>query len=758
MEIKHKNTYIKQKILIPLAAVLFFLLSTSVFSIFKLQNRHITDIVQSKLIGVQSLFEQLLEDDTRMIDSQIDYLYSSASLKSAWLHKDRARLYNLSLPIFNNIHEKYSITHFYYISTDRECILRLHNPDKYGDIIDRFTLDTAIQTGNSSHGIELGTFGTFTLRVVRPWLIDGIISGYIELGMEITHLTPKLKNSLGSELYLAIEKKYLSKENWIEGQKMMAIDGNWDEFQHFVIVDRTNELEIHQLDEKLNLGHTAHKNEVFSGNDGKKKYRGGTVPIIDAGGRDIGDIVVMNDITEEIKDLYSFIIILAVISFIISQVMMVFFHNYIGGIEDDLVNTHDELTREIDQHKQTEKELNRYQDHLKDLVREATEALNISNKELKDDINKRKKVEKELKKQTNFVMNLYESLSHPFYVIDANDYSIVMANSAASMGDSDDCNTCYKKTHNLDEPCSSPDYPCLLDEVKKSGKPVNIEHIHIDKNGESQIHDIHGYPIFDDDGNVVQMIEYVLDITEKRRMEEEKNLLESQLNMSQKLETIGELVDTVAHEINTPAGIIAAHADALLIQMEDGEKCADELKMIRKQTRRISKYTRSLLEYSRRVPFQPVKTDIPSLMDECLFILGHRFRALDISIIKSYHSDLPELTLDKLQIEQVFINLLNNAIDAISKNGKIEIFAKANSNSNIIIEIKDNGHGILESDIEKVFDSFFTTKSTTRGTGLGLSITKAIIQRHNGEISVRNISGSGAAFTITLPIINGDFT
>ena len=156
MEIKHKNTYIKQKILIPLAAVLFFLLSTSVFSIFKLQNRHITDIVQSKLIGVQSLFEQLLEDDTRMIDSQIDYLYSSASLKSAWLHKDRARLYNLSLPIFNNIHEKYSITHFYYISTDRECILRLHNPDKYGDIIDRFTLDTAIQTGNSSHGIELG--------------------------------------------------------------------------------------------------------------------------------------------------------------------------------------------------------------------------------------------------------------------------------------------------------------------------------------------------------------------------------------------------------------------------------------------------------------------------------------------------------------------------------------------------------------------------------------------------------------------------
>jgi len=668
----NKNTNIKNKILFPLAGVLFILLSVSVFSIFKLQNRHITAIVKSKLTGIQNLFSQLLEDDSRMIASQIDYLEGSASLKAAWTHKDRSRLYNLSLPIYQNIREKYDITHFYFIEKDKQCVLRVHNPDRYGDIIDRFTLNKAMSTGEPVHGIELGVFGTFTLRVVRPWWIDGKIAGYIELGMEINHITPKLKNSLGSEVFLAIDKDFLSRENWEEGQRMLGLTGKWDRFPNFVIADNTIDLEINELDNKLNVDHALKKNVILSGDKGKQKYRGGSVPIIDAGGRDIGAIVVLNDITEKVRDLYSFIIIIAVISFIISQVMMVFFHNYIGGIENDLTITHSSLTNEIEQHKQTEKKLHKYQDHLKELVTEATHALNNSNQELKNDISKRKVIEKELKLQSKFVMSLYESLSYPFYVINVEDYSIVLANSAAGGIGNDNCSTCFQKTHFIKEPCFGLGHPCPLEEVVRTGKPVNVEHIHHDKDGKQYIHDIHGYPIFDENGKVVQMIEYMLDITDKRKIEEEKNKLESQLNMSQKLETIGELVDTVAHEINTPTGVIAANADAVLLQMEENDKYAQEFAMIRKQTRRISKYTRSLLEYSRRAPFRPESSKISEILDECLYLLGHRFRAMNIEIEKTYQNDLHDIIIDKLQIEQVFINLLNNAIDSIEKTEKLQ--------------------------------------------------------------------------------------
>ena len=122
--------------------------------------------------------------------------------------------------------------------------------------------------------------------------------------------------------------------------------------------------------------------------------------------------------------------------------------------------------------------------------------------------------------RTEFMETVLESLTHPFYVIDARDYTIQIANSAAHLADRTGAATCHALPHRKNEPCGSKDHPCPLEIVKKTRKPVTVEHIHFDKDGTTRNVEVHGFPIFDNDGNIVQMIEYCLDITDRKKVEE----------------------------------------------------------------------------------------------------------------------------------------------------------------------------------------------------------------------------------------------
>ena len=135
------------------------------------------------------------------------------------------------------------------------------------------------------------------------------------------------------------------------------------------------------------------------------------------------------------------------------------------------------------------------------------------------DITERKRAEEKIQQQNEFLSSMLDSLTHPFYVIDANDYTVKLANQAAKMGDLSENTTCHLLTHNSRQPCHGADHVCPLEEVKKTKKPAVVEHLHYDKDGNTRIVEIHGYPIFDSEGNVIQMIEYCLDITERKQSE-----------------------------------------------------------------------------------------------------------------------------------------------------------------------------------------------------------------------------------------------
>ena len=259
---------------------------------------------------------------------------------------------------------------------------------------------------------------------------------------------------------------------------------------------------------------------------------------------------------------------------------------------------------------------------------------------------------------------------------------------------------------------------------------------------------------------------YYLNLKRIKSEEARKNLekiqeYQEQLNHSARLASIGELVDSVAHEINTPMGIISAHADSILLQEEKSNIYKEELEIIKKQTKRVSEYTKSLLSFSKRIAFNPEKVDVKDLVNESLYLLQPRFREKNIQVIKDIPADGIKIFGDKRQLEQVLINIFNNAMDSFTTNGQIFVQLKETnvltnkiSHDQVVecvsLSITDNGIGIIKDNLNKIFDPFYSTKEKN-GTGLGLSITKSIIQRHKGNIEVKSEIGKGTTFTIVIP-------
>jgi len=360
-----------------------------------LHQRNITEEVKKCRDSVQTLFDEHLEEDSRLMNGLIDFLKKDKQLQNAWLTKDRDLLLSYAKPLFENMHSKYRVTHFYFHGLDKVCFLRVHEPSRYGDHIDRFTMGRAVREGKPVYGIELGPLGTFTLRVVYPWWIDDKLVGYIELGEEIEHVTQKIKKTLNVELFVAINKSYLNRAGWEEGMKMLSRNGNWDLLQDFTIVDYTFKCAFNKIPAKIMQNTaTSHKNRkdlLLEIKINDRNYRTGFVSLIDAGGRDVGDIIVMKDITEKQASLRILSVILAAICTGFGIVLFALLYFYINHIEHRLITSHEKLKTEIKEREKTEEKLRHAHDELEVKVKERTaeltatiEKLTVANRELAD--------------------------------------------------------------------------------------------------------------------------------------------------------------------------------------------------------------------------------------------------------------------------------------------------------------------------------------------------------------------------------------
>lgn len=246
-------------------------------------------------------------------------------------------------------------------------------------------------------------------------------------------------------------------------------------------------------------------------------------------------------------------------------------------------------------------------------------------------------------------------------------------------------------------------------------------------------------------------------------LDEERHELKSQLYHAHKLVSVGQLAGGVAHEINNPLAIIESES-GMIRDMLDPEMGLDaspdairqELEEIDKAVRRARGITQKILSFVRKTDPKLEECDINRLLDDVVSgVKEQEFNVSDINLVKAYADDLPGLYLDPDLMRQVFLNLVNNASDAVEAGDTITLTTEKGDNC-VKITVADTGKGMSPDQLEKIFMPFYTTKKVGKGTGLGLAISLNIVEGFGGRMEVRSTPGEGTAFTVVLPLPGSD--
>lgn len=316
--------------------------------------------------------------------------------------------------------------------------------------------------------------------------------------------------------------------------------------------------------------------------------------------------------------------------------------------------------------------------------------------------------------------------------------------------------------HELWGKSSTPCPGCPLPQILETGLPQHSEK----QTPDGRFWFCRGYPVRNEQGNIIGIVEVHLDITERKKAEEEKAKIQQELFQAQKMEAIGTLAGGIAHDFNNLLTAIQGCLDLALIKTEEGSSLQKELLEVQKAVQRASQLTKQLLLFSRRHPirFEPVLVN--RIVDDLLSML-HRLIGENIEIVTSLDPHLWSVLGDSGTIEQILLNLAVNARDAMPQGGTLtiktenivldELYCKmvpeAKPGRYVRISVSDTGIGMSPEVVSRIFEPFYSTKKPGKGTGLGLAVVYGIVKQHNGFIHVYSEPGQGTEFKIYFPAV-----
>ncbi len=305
---------------------------------------------------------------------------------------------------------------------------------------------------------------------------------------------------------------------------------------------------------------------------------------------------------------------------------------------------------------------------------------------------------------------------------------------------------CYEITHRQDSPCNGNEHPCPLTETLASGKPSQATHNHVDKDGQFIHYSISCYPLMEG-GRPVGAVEISRDITQDVQVQK-------MMMQQEKLASIGRLSAGVAHEINNPLTTILTSAMLIQEDLDKDDPAHEEMSTIASEALRCRKIVSNLLDFARQSEPEKKRHRLNDVVLGGITLTRKQAAFKDVDIQHALAENLPDINIDKNQIQQAVINLILNAVEASAPGSTVHVDTLLADNGCLAeIIVRDHGEGIPENRLDKLFDPFFTTKET--GTGLGLAITHGIIEQHGGFIRVGSNPEEGTTFTIRLPYSGG---
>lgn len=289
------------------------------------------------------------------------------------------------------------------------------------------------------------------------------------------------------------------------------------------------------------------------------------------------------------------------------------------------------------------------------------------------------------------------------------------------------------------------------DKSGEVGRLNSYPMVYVRRDGEVVEGNLSAAIIYDAHGNEIASVGSFVDLRDRLKMERALRDTQEQLLQSEKLAAMGRLTSQIAHELNNPLYGIMNTLELLKTEIPADNKRRKILEMALSETIRLSDLLRKMLSFSKPDQEERHPVEINSVLDEILLLHEKQLKENDINIEVTFAEGLSLITASKNQLRQVFLNMVANARDAMPGGGTLSVVTGSDADM-VYVEISDTGTGIREEHLDKIFDSFFTTKGEVKGVGLGLSVCYGFIQDHGGDIEVKSQVGEGTTFTISLPV------
>ena len=718
---------IQRRLMVPLFLIMMILVSGFGFIIMIQQRNRLNESSRLLMNEASGAFSRLLGEQSRAMITIQGVLLKNRELQRMLKARDRQGLLAAYNPLFTQLHATYGITHFYFQSPDRVNILRIHSAKMYGDTVNRFSTLEAEMIGKAAWGIELGPLGTFTLRTVSPIFDNGTLIGYLELGKEIEDILENIHQYLNVELAVVIKKKFLKQEKWESGMKMLGREGNWNRYTEEVLIYSTLLCLPGQIETFINgSSHVHNTSSVIKSSDGKT-WHFFTTPLSDAGGVAVGDMVVMNNITEIKRGAQRLLISIGSGTIILLSLLLLFIFNLLGRTDISILNQ--------------QAELKAAGANMKILLSAVPAFICFKNSRL-DYI----AVNKAFADMLGVT---------PEEMIGKNAFDFFPKEEA--------------EVHHRDDA-----------KIIRTGLGlINHETCVIDKKGNILWVEINKRGICDSKGDIVGLVVMAMDITD-RKLAEEKILeankqLERETKRSNEMaekakiasEAKGDFLANMSHEIRTPMnGVIGLTGLLLDTDLDDTQR--QYAKRIEESGESLLLLIDDILDFSKieagKLDIEEIDFDVRTLMDDFAAAMVFRAEEKGLEFISFTEPDVPSFVMgDPGRLKQILTNLTGNAVKFTQK-GEVAVLCRLEEESEascrLYFAVRDTGIGILKEKQSKLFDKFTQAdSSTTReygGTGLGLAISKQLLLLLDGEIGVDSEYGKGSTFWFTVNLKKSD--
>jgi PAS domain S-box-containing protein len=715
---------IKLRIFLPLIVAVAVLLGSFNVALRQDQRRSSEQAIHRSAVELQKFLQVEQKQNTDLMETALWTILNDERTAQAFRARDREALLERARPLQETLSRQHKITHLYFHGPDRINILRVHHPQEYGDLINRFTLREAERTGAIASGIERGPLGAFVLRVVTPWRDNGELLGYLELGMEFHEITKDLHGLLDVDFVVAVDKKLVSREQWTKAVQASDKKESWDQFPDAVVIDRTVQVLPAPIEKFLSSGSrpNAMAKVVF--------WNGRAAQLIllrlkDAGGKGFGELFVIRDITDSVAQAGRSMWLISFICLAVGAALLTLFYIFLGRVEKTLAAEKVKLLAEIGERQRVQQ----------------------------------------------FQQALLDSIGHGVYGVDKAG-RIIFENPAASrmLGWAPDELTgmpAHASMHHSREDGSPyaveecPIYATMRDGEQRrvsdeafwraDGTPFPVEFTVAPIRGSSA----------EINGAVVAFT----DIAERKRASAELMRAKEAAEAASRVKS--EFLANMSHEIRTPMNGVIGMTGLLLDTplTKEQQKFAETIQI---SGEALLVIVNDILDFSKveagQMELEIVAIDLAELVRGTVELLKEIAKTKGLELHASIDPDVPVLLRgDRGRIRQVLINLIGNAIK-FTAHGQVKLRISVDQHSQetalLRFRITDTGIGINAETQARLFQAFTQADgSMTRrygGTGLGLAICKQLVEKMRGDIGVESVLGAGSTFwfTVQFPKLN----